>query len=241
MDWMAGKPKKTIEKKAFKTLYLDSGMTSAPSLALNLAKQEIIRMGTIVRGMFSKIQIPFLEKTSSVLGEIYRDEQEVDFLRDSIKSYLFKINREAMSSKQRDESFQLLYALKEFEKIADIISGDLAPRAEKWSLKEYDFSEQGKKELRIFHEKIEKQLKRSLAVFDETNLQAAAKMKIKHKEYRLLSRELEKQHYDRVLEGMTESIKSSKMHLEVLALYSSIDSHATNIARNALEGDQNPG
>jgi len=239
VDWIAGKPKEK-EKKAFRTLYLDHGMTSTPSLALNLAKQEIIRTGMIVRDMFSKIQLPFLEKTSSELGEIYRNEQEVDFLRDSIKSYLFKINRESMSSRQRDESFQLLYSLNEFEKIADIISGELATRAEKWSLKEYDFSEQGKSELRKFHTKIDKQLKRALVVFDEANLQTAAKMKTKHKEYRLLSRDLEKQHYDRILEGMTESIKSSKMHLEILALYSSIDSHATNIARTALRGNQNP-
>jgi phosphate:Na+ symporter len=239
IDWIVGKQKKE-EKKTFRILYLDHSMTATPSLALKLAKQEIIRTGNIVRDMFSKIQYPFLEKATSELAEIYRSEQEVDFLRDSIKSYLFKINRESMNSKQRDESFQLLYALNEFEKIADIISGDLASRAEKWTLKDYDFSEQGKEDLRHFHEKIMKQLKRALVVFDEAKLQKAAKMKLKHKEYRLLSRELEKQHYDRILEGMTESIKSSKMHLEVLALYKSIDSHATNIARTALEGDQNP-
>jgi len=38
-------------------------------------------------------------------------------------------------------------------------------------------------------EKIAKQLSRSLVVFEEANLQKAARMKTKHKEYRLLSRE----------------------------------------------------
>lgn len=239
IDRIAGKPKEA-GKQAFRTLYLDQGMTSTPSLALNLAKQEIIRMGMIVRTMFSLIRLPFLEKDSSKLGDIYTHEQEVNFLSDSIKSYFLKINRESMNNKQMNESFQLLYSLNEFEKIGDIISGNLATRAERWSLKNYDFSEQGKSELRQFHEKIEKQLKRSLVVFDETNLQTAAKMKAKHKEYRSLSRELEKQHYARILEGMTESIDSSKTHLEILALYSTIDSHATSIARIALDWDQNP-
>jgi len=239
IDWVAGKPK-ISEFKAFRTLYLDQGMTSTPSLALNLVKQEIIRMGMIVRTMFSLIRFPFLEKDASMLGEVYIHEQEVNFLSDSIKSYFLKINRESMNSKQLNESFQLLYSLNEFEKIADIISGNLATRAERWSLKEYDFSDQGKTELREFHEKIEKQLSRSLVVFEEANLQTAAKMKAKHKEYRHLSRELEKQHYDRIMEGMTESIDSSKTHLEILALYSTIDSHATSIARSALDWDQNP-
>jgi Na+/phosphate symporter len=40
------------------------------------------------------------------------------------------------------------------------------------------------------------------------------------------------------MEGMTESIESSKTHLEVLALFSTIDSHATSIARSALEWEQ---
>lgn len=238
-DWIAGKPK-VEEKKAFRTLYLDRGMTSTPSLALNLAKQEILRMGMIVRTMFSLIRFPFLEKDASMLGNVYIHEQEVNFLSDSIKTYFLKINRESMNSKQVNESFQLLYSLNEFEKIADIISGNLATRAERWSLKEYDFSEQGKKEIGEFHKKIEKQLSRALVVFEEANLQTAAKMKSKHKEYRLLSRVLEKQHYDRIMEGMTESIESSKTHLEILALYSTIDSHATSIARSALEWDQNP-
>ena len=53
-----------------------------------------------------------------------------------------------------------------------------------------------------------------------------------------MSRELEKQHYARILEGMKESIDSSKTHLEILALLSTIDSHTTNIARIALDWDQ---
>lgn len=234
VDRIAGKAK-IKKEKTFRTRYLDQSLTTTPSLALNLAKQEIIRMGNIVRTMLSEIQHPFLDKDPSSLGAIYKHEQEVNFLSDSIKEYFLKINRESMNKTQMNESFQLLYSLNEFEKIADIISGNLAARAERWSLKEYDFSEQGKKELKQYHEKIEKQLRRSLVVFDETNLQQAAKMKAKHKEYRNLSRELEKQHYDRILEGMRESIDSSKTHLEVLALLSTIDSHATNIARIALD------
>jgi phosphate:Na+ symporter len=104
--------------------------------------------------------------------------------------------------------------------------------------KEYQFSPEGKKELKQLHEKIDKQLKRSLVVFDEANLVKAARMKEKHKEYRGLSKELEKQHYARILEGMKESIESSTTHLEVLALLGTIDSHATNIARATLDWNQ---
>ncbi len=103
------------------------------------------------------------------------------------------------------------------------------------------FYRQGKTELKQFHEKIDKQLKRALIVFEEANLQQAVKMKEEHKEYRDMSQELEKQHYARIMEGMKESLESSETHLEILALLGTIDSHATNIARIALDWDDQPG
>ena len=237
VDWLMGKVKEQ-EQVTFATLYLDKGLVSTPSLALNLAKQEIIRMGMIVRTMFLMILQPFMEKDPVSLNAVYTHEQEVNFLRDSIKEYLLMINREMVNSERVNESFQMLYSMNEFEQIADIISGSLANRAEKWAVLEYDFSDTGKAEIKTYHGKIEKQLKRAIVVFDETNLQKAAKMKTKHKEYRSLSQDLEKQHYARILDGMQESIESSQTHLEVLALFSTIDSHITNIARIALEWDQ---
>ena len=240
VDWLMGRAKER-EPARFTTLYLDQGMISTPSLALNLAKQEIIRMGMIVKTMFSLILDPFIQKVTEPLNRIYTHEQEVNFLRDSIKEYLVKVNSEMVRSERINESFQMLYTMNEFEKIADIISADLANRAEKWTTREYVFSEAGKADLKTYHQKVEKQLGRALVVFDETNLQKAAQMKAKHKEYRTMSHDLEKLHYERILEGMRESIDSSTTHLEILALFSTIDSHATNIARIALEWNQKAG
>ncbi len=237
VDWLAGKPHKQAEKE-FTTRFLDPAVVPTPSLALNLAKQEIIRMGTIVKSMFSLILQPFLEKDPSALNMIYKHEKEVNYLRDAIKDYLVQINSGSASREQLNASFQMLYTLNEFEKVADIISENLANRAERWAALNFSFSEEGKKDLKKFHEKIEKQLGRSMEVFEEMNLQKAALMKSKHKEYRNLSQDLEKQHYARILEGLKESIDSSKTHLEILALLGSIDSHATNIARMELEWNQ---
>jgi phosphate:Na+ symporter len=237
VDLLMGKDR-SKQVSVFAPRYLDNAVLQTPSLALNLAKQEIIRMGTLVQAMFSQILQPFLKKETHFLDAIYQHEKEVNFLRDSIKEYLVRINAEQGSRDRVNESFQMLYTLNEFEKIADIISESLASRAERWAVLNYTFSEEGKSDLNQFHEKIEKQLERSLSVFQEMNLQQAAQMKAKHKAYRSLSLELEKQHYTRILEGMKESIDSSKTHLEILALMSTIDSHATNIARLALEWNQ---
>ncbi len=143
VDRLVGKVKVSVEP-AFRTLYLDRNMLGTPSLALNLAKQEIIRMAGIVQSMYTLIITPFLDKDGSPLNQIYIQESEVDYLRDTIKAYLLQINREQISSKRVDESFLLLYSLNEYEKIADIISSNLANRAEKWLAKDQNFSDQWK-------------------------------------------------------------------------------------------------
>ena len=237
VDYLVGKPS-FGKKPALQTQYLDESMISTPSIALNLAKQEIIRMGMIVSDMFGGILKPFVDKDLSQLDRVYAQEEKVNYLRDAIKEYLLRINRETTKTSRINESFLMLYTLNEFEKIADIISGNLAIRAEKWSAREFRFSESGTKELAVYHGKIGRQIRRVLEVFDETNLQKAALIKQKHKEYRVLSRELEKQHYARITEGIQESVESSTTHLEILALLATIDSHATNIARIALEWNQ---
>ncbi|MBN2697852.1 MAG: Na/Pi symporter [Bacteroidales bacterium] len=232
-------PERVEKIEGFKPYFLDPGMIHAPILALNLAKQEIIRIANIVSSMFDKILLPFIEKQSHVLNQIYRNEKEVNFLRDAVKEYLLKISNEASYRERNNESFQMIYSLNEFEKIADIISGDLANRAEKWIAFHYEFSAKGREELVQYHKKIAHQLERAIGVFEETNLQKAAVMQAKHRQYRNMSVELERQHYSRLVEGLKESIESSKTHLEILALLSSIDSHATNIARIALEWENN--
>ncbi len=49
-------------------------MIGTASLALSLAKQEIIRMARIVQSMYSQIITPFLEKDGSPLNLIYSQE-----------------------------------------------------------------------------------------------------------------------------------------------------------------------
>ena len=56
------------------TRYLDQSLTTTPSLALNLAKQEIIRMGNIVRTMLSEIQHPFLDKDKVFITNVFLEK-----------------------------------------------------------------------------------------------------------------------------------------------------------------------
>ncbi|MEE4198043.1 MAG: Na/Pi symporter [Bacteroidales bacterium] len=228
-------PLKAEEKPAFKTHYLDHGMIKSSSLALNLAKQEVIRIGRLVQDMTSDIIIPFLIKGEGIVDDIKTTEEEVNFLRDEVNNYILKITRENINEDRINEAFQLLYTIKEFEQMADIISTNLIPKAEVWCSRNYEFSEEGKKEIVDYHTRTQKQLSRAITVFAEVNLEKAKAMKQKYKQYRDMEFELEKQHFERLRDDVEESVTSSKTHVELMTNLRAINGHATNIARILLK------
>jgi len=222
---------KTEEELKPRTMYLDRRFIQTPSLGLNLAKQEAIRAGNLVREMSYEIIFPFIEKSGDSLAAIGRKEETVDFLATEIQHYLTALTRENVGQKRVDEAFQIMYVVNEFENMADIISKIMARRARAWLDSKAEFSAQGKKELEEFHQHVMNQMNRSMEVFKDLNLERAREMKSKYKKYRLLAMEFEMQHYRRLQDPASPSEESSETHLELISTLRNIAGHATNIAR----------
>jgi phosphate:Na+ symporter len=213
------------------TKYLDENMLKTPSLALNLAKQEVLHMISIVRKMAVNIIVPFMEKRTDMIPLIDQYDLEVNFLRDEINDYILQITRQKIDKERAEEAFQLLYAVNEFEQIADIISSNLKSKAISWSSTVYEFSTRGKNEIMNYHIATLKQIDRSYELYQDFSLSKALKMKEKYEKFREMSFALEKQHYNRLIAEEEKTINSSKTHLELMTMLKLIGSHATNTAR----------
>ena len=224
-------PDRISEEVKLHTMYLDRRFLQTPSLGLNLAKQEAIRVGNLVREMGYEIILPFTQKSGNSLSAIGRKEETVDYLAMEIQQYLTALTRENVGQKRVDEAFQIMYVVNEFENIADIISKIMTRRARAWLDSDAEFSVQGKQELEEFHQHVMNQMNRSMEVFKDLNLERAREMKIKYKKYRLLAMEFEMQHYRRLQDPASPSQESSETHLELITTLRNMAGHATNIAR----------
>jgi phosphate:Na+ symporter len=223
------------EKITFRVKYLEEKYIPNPTLALNLAKQEVIRMAQNVQDIVSDIILPFFVKETRILKEIEVKEKKVNFLRYKIKTYLMKITQQDILETSVREAFQIMYTVNEFEQMADLISKNLIPKAKDWASGNLEFSDAGKKEIMDYHLKTQKQISRAIEVFRDVNLERAKAMKAKYKQYRNLAIELERLHYSRLKEDIDKSVESSETHLELMNILKVITSLATNIARILLE------
>jgi phosphate:Na+ symporter len=192
-------------------------------------------MAHIVQKMADTFIAPFIHSEQPDLNLMNQKEEEVDFLRDRINSYLLKIISGDIESERTQEAFQIMYTVKEFEQIADILRDTYFNKTHEWIEKRHEFSDEGKEELSSYHIQVLKQLARSVEVFREVNLEKAKLMKTKHNKYRIYAMDLEKSHYRRLMEMKEKSLNTSKTHLELMSALQTVYSHATNIARIILQ------
>lgn len=229
------KPKPEEESLTFSPKYLREDMNLPPSLALNVIKQEVVHMAHIVQDMVNFFPGPFIRNEKLNLEWMQKKEDEVDYLRDRINSYLIKITGDKMEKGRFNEAFEILYTVKEFEKIADFVYVIYKEKAPEWTEKKLEFSDEGKEEIREYHIQVQKQITRAVEVFKDLNLEKAYLMKEKHKIYRQMAMDLEKNHFKRLMNAVDKSVRTSEIHLELMTILATIHSLATNVARIVLE------
>ncbi len=227
--------KATAEDDELKTFYIDETMLASPTLALNLAKQETLRLAETVKEMSNDVLLAFTEKKVDVLKSIHKKEVLVDFLYDELNAYIIKLSRQSGGDDRVKEAFQMLYVIKEFEQIGDVVSTNLVHYADKWLAVNHEFSEQGKQELVTYHTKMLKQMSRAIEVFKDVNLEKAKTMKKKFKKYSEMAEEYERSHYERMKEQVQQSIESNEIHVEFMEMMKVINRHTTNVAALLLD------
>jgi phosphate:Na+ symporter len=238
-------PEQAPKKRVLSAIYLRDDADMPPSLALNLAKQEVNHLASIVQEMTSRFIDPFIKKEKPDLVWMQEREEEVDFLRDNITSYVLKLASGNIKKERINEAFEMLYTVKEFEQIADLVSTTYMNKSVKWIKSDYMFSEEGRGELIEYHQQVLKQLNRAIEAFKDYNLETARLMHEKHQKYRKVAVELQRNHYNRLAAFIENSINSSKTHLELMTVLATIYSHSTNVARVILQisngGENNEG
>ena len=223
--------RKGTGKKPVELKHINNGLLTSPSLALVAAKKEVLHMGDHVKRMLENIILPFTEKDSECLDDIKKEENIVDFLRKETAIFLTGISQQQLKPEMAEESFLILYINAEIEEIADVISSVLVKKAEEWTEEEKHFSAEGKNELVAFHQQTLIHFEKALSIIDTLDQKDAAIMKKEHKKFRQYADELKHKHFERLSNNITDSVRSSKLHMEIMGSLRIIHSHIANIMR----------
>ncbi len=224
--------------------FLDESKILSPALGIDLARTEISRMASALELMLRAVAVPFVteeEKNDkeypelSLMEGIDRREDEIDFLEEKIVAYLIRIAQIADSEEYTKISYSMISIVKDMESIGDIVHRNLKGLIIKKQSLKYDFSEEGKEELTIYHQKVCKQIRLLKEAFAEKDLEKAKRIMSKERKYLDLELQYRARHLDRLVREKAESVATHEVHMELMNLMAQIIVYSSNIAKTFLQ------
>ncbi|MBI4042827.1 MAG: Na/Pi cotransporter family protein [Deltaproteobacteria bacterium] len=224
------------EGAAFKPLYLDEKTLESPPFAYGQARREILRMSDIVYEMLRDCIEPFRTNNLDLIDRIAEKDDQVDLLDREIKLFLVKLSLKDLSEEQGREELNLITMSSNLENVGDVISSIILEQAEKKIVNRFEFSRQGMKEIREFHEQVLETFQLAMSTFASGDVNLARKLLRQKEQIRHLEEKFRSNHIQRLHEGLKETIDTSAIHLDLLANLRRVNSYMCNMAYPILYG-----
>jgi phosphate:Na+ symporter len=113
------------DEELIETRYLDEALLRTPSLALDRARMELLRMAKRVDEMLREVLPAILTGTRWELLDIQKRDDEVDSLYGQIVAYLGQVGQRRLSDARSSELFGIMEATNDLETIGDVIETNL--------------------------------------------------------------------------------------------------------------------
>src|SRR5262249_33536346 len=121
------------------------------------------------------------------------------------------------------------------EHIGDIIDKNLCELATKKIKSRIEFSPEGAAELEAFHQRIVDSLRLGFSVFMSGNVAEARQLIAQKADIRSAELAAAERHFERLRDGLSPSIETTSLHLDVLRDLKRIHSHICSAAYPVLE------
>jgi phosphate:Na+ symporter len=236
VTWLVSPP--PPEKDPFKPKYLDPKLLDSPSFALEQATREALRIADIAQGMFDDILNVLIKNDQERLDEIKKREAIVDHLYRETKLYITRLSQNALTSDQSTREVAIISLINNLENIGDIIDINLIDLARKKINTGVRFSDAGIKELTEFHRMISQDFALAISAFKAQDIASAEKIVQEKGTVHQRERALRAAHITRLHLGISETIESSAIHLDILTNLKRIKSHITSIAHTLIENSR---
>lgn len=207
---------------------LDERFLERPSLAIEHCREAAMHMASLAKeGVFSALHL-FEEYTGEEAGRVKELEELVDRYEDELGTYLVRLSRGELSTKDSHELNELLHCIGDFERISDH-SMNLMEGAREMHRKGLHFSAQARAELSVYAGAIRDILNLSIRVFNEEDAQGAQEVEPLEEAIDLLSAEMKTRHIGRLRAG-TCTIELGFILADMTANFERIADHCSNIA-----------
>ena len=164
------------EEDAIRARYLDTELLPTPSLALDRARLELLRMGERVSEMMKGILPALFSGSRESLAKVGAMDDAVDALHGHIISYLGQISQMRLSESQTGELLRLMEAANDLENIGDIIETNLVRLGRSRLDGQFSVSPETQRVITDFHSVVSEAVEYALMAVSQKNAEAALRV-----------------------------------------------------------------
>lgn len=173
VEWLI--PERPLaEEDTIRARYLDSELLTTPSLALDRARLELLRLGDRTKAMLVASLPAVLEGSPEELAGLAELDDAVDQLHGKIITYLGRISQTTLTEAQTDEMIRLMEATNDLENIGDIIETNLVALGGRRRESRVRVSAETRALLETFHGEVVKALDHAMVAVTQRNDRAAS-------------------------------------------------------------------
>lgn len=219
------------EAATVRARYLDKTLLRTPSLALDRARLELLRMADRVRSMLADILPAVLQGTRWTLLEIEERDDQVDSLHSQIITYLGEISQTRLSEGETEELIGLMEATNDLEAIGDLIETNLVGLGLHRTERGLTVSSQTASVLTDFHAQIVEALDLAMLALTQKNDAAARRVVKMKRDVNSLERAAAAHQAERLVADAPDRVANYRLEVDVIATFKRIYYFTKRIAR----------
>ncbi|MDR0940655.1 MAG: Na/Pi cotransporter family protein [Bacteroidales bacterium] len=227
-------PEPTVVEKEALVRYLDNSLVNNPTIALQLAKEETLRLSRKIQTNLETALVPFLQHSPHYLNNLEKQRITIKSLRNAIHTYILKINENDQTRSSVEMLFTIEHTLMELSLINDALTRTLRRSTEKWIERNYEFSEEERVAITDFHANTVQLFNQAMQVFNDFTAADALRIKKNTKQLHRQKLRLEKQVYQRLFAHERMEVNNSKTYVEIINMFKFIGEHANTIVQTKM-------
>jgi len=229
--WLIPKKKGAIEPGP---QYLEKHLLNTPTIAIEQARKETVRMLGIASESVSSAVKGFFKNDMNALKPVPEMEQAVDDLQSSITQYLVEISQKDLTQVESEELPVMIHSVNDVERIGDH-SENIVELVERKLEKKLPFTDNAIKELTLMWNELHSMMIETAIALEKDDFKIAEKVLVREERINKFQTELKKSHVDRLGEGSC-NLKSGIVFIDLVDNLEKIGDHLSNIAQGVLEG-----
>ncbi len=236
MAWLMRKivPERETEALTAQPKYLDRLALNTPSVALDLAEQEVLRLQGIVMEMVDAVGEMITARDEKLIAETLATEEIVDVLYKEVSQYLSDLSQTTMSDVDSQRIVALLHVVNDLEHIGDSIV-KIARNVQKKLEGGLRFSDLGREEMLAYHVQVRDVINAAFESFRKRDAALAQQVLSREADLTQDERELRESHIARLRSGLSETRSTTSIHLDVLNGLRQMATHAGDVAHTVLD------